>query len=535
MNARPYARCFALLCLTVAVASAHARAQVESGVAEAAEEAAAASTDSSAPTIRVYSREILVDVSVTDDKGNFVRGLKRADFSLLENGKLQHIRGFSETDAGASSAHTGSRTLPPHVFTNVGAVPQSGPVHIFFMDVMDSSPDAAVHAKLAAIKYLHNMPAGTTLAIFDMSCNKGLRLLQGFTSDRDAAIAAMESLDPEWIRKPCAMEISYALPRVAAYVAGVKGRKNLLWLVPGMPAMLTRDGGQAYPTAWGPDMSRAHRLMDLYEKLTADDVAVYPIDPTGVHGLGSRQLRAEEVAEGTGAITFYNRNDVDAGIGKAIEHGSSYYTLSYVPPDAKEDSRFHSIKVQLSRAGLHLTYRTGYNAEHIADTPPEGAVQMNQASMGHDVLPSTQVLFDARVEPSKASDADPSNTAAPGRKALPLAGKHSVPYDVLFTLQPQQITFSQSAGQVYTASLEFDLVAYGLDGKVLGVRSQTLKLPMSFNEYEAFEQTPFHFYLPIDLPTGELTVRMGVFDAIAGHAGTLEVPLTVVPVKPPAR
>ncbi len=45
--------------------------------------------------------------------------------------------------------------------------------------------------------------------------------------------------------------------------------------------------------------------------------------------------------------------------------------------------------------------------------------------------------------------------------------------------------------------------------------------------YQKFAQTLFKLLLPIDLPTGDVTVRLGVFDTLAGKTGTLEVPLTV--------
>jgi len=51
-----------------------------------------------APTLHVYSRETIVDVLVTDDKGQPVRGLTRSDFTVEEDGNAQPIRGFREYD-----------------------------------------------------------------------------------------------------------------------------------------------------------------------------------------------------------------------------------------------------------------------------------------------------------------------------------------------------------------------------------------------------------------------------------------------------
>src|SRR5208283_5323029 len=79
-----------------------------------------------APTLHVYSRETIVDVLVTDDKGQPVRGRKQSDFTVLEDGQPQPIRSFYEYDKASPPAP--ARTLPPNTYTNSTALPASGPV-----------------------------------------------------------------------------------------------------------------------------------------------------------------------------------------------------------------------------------------------------------------------------------------------------------------------------------------------------------------------------------------------------------------------
>jgi hypothetical protein len=38
---------------------------------------------------------------------------------------------------------------------------------------------------------------------------------------------------------------------------------------------------------------------------------------------------------------------------------------------------------------------------------------------------------------------------------------------------------------------------------------------------------PFHFTLPVPLPSGQQTLRAGVFDTVSGKAGSLQVPLII--------
>jgi VWFA-related protein len=70
-----------------------------------------------------------------------------------------------------------------------------------------------------------------------------------------------------------------------------------------------------------------------------------------------RQLSSE-----TGGMHIGNTNDLAAGMRKIIDSQSFYYILSYSTPSAKSDGRYHKIKLEVTRPGLHVTYRKGYYA-----------------------------------------------------------------------------------------------------------------------------------------------------------------------------
>ena len=240
------------------------------------------------PTLHVYSRETVIDVLATDDKGQPVTGLTRDDFTIEEDGHPQPIRSFREYSV--TKAPT-PRILPPHTYTNAQALPPSGPVQIFLFDTADSPTGSIVRSRKYIADYFRTMPAGTQVAIFDLSPTKGLMLLQGFTTDGKLAADAIDKhFDAEWDvfqgqRIDDAAKLA-ALEQLAAYVAGIHGRKNLVLIVPGMPFLIDRDGGYTDPCAAGPpDMTQVHRLMDLYDKFTQEEIAIYPLDPLGVHAL----------------------------------------------------------------------------------------------------------------------------------------------------------------------------------------------------------------------------------------------------------
>jgi hypothetical protein len=95
----------ALLALTATHAAAHA--QVESNLPGAGFDQPKSPT----PTLHVFSRETVIDVLVTDDKGQPVRGLTQSNFTVEEDNKPQPIRSFSEYD----------KTAPPTSNSLLGA------------------------------------------------------------------------------------------------------------------------------------------------------------------------------------------------------------------------------------------------------------------------------------------------------------------------------------------------------------------------------------------------------------------------------
>ncbi|MEW5979893.1 MAG: VWA domain-containing protein [Acidobacteriota bacterium] len=69
-----------------------------------------------------------------------------------------------------------------------------------------------------------------------------------------------------------------------------------------------------------------------------------------------------QMAYDTGGILFEDSNDLHAGLKKIVDSQSFYYVLSYSSPNAKPDGRYHKIKLQVNRPGVHVTHRKGYYA-----------------------------------------------------------------------------------------------------------------------------------------------------------------------------
>ena len=495
-------------------------------------------SQTSVPTLHVTSREVIVDVEVTDANGKPVHGLKQSDFSIEENGKPQPIRSFREFGTEIPVAEPAAVKLPPGVYTNSQSTPLSGPVNILLIDALHSNPVNIFRELQGATEYLTTMPQGTKVAIF-LLAQSGTHMLQGFTSDRDLLLRAVHN-NPASVpltlsgqpvdRHTMNWATVDAFNQIAVYVAGIKGRKNLIWLVPGIPVPLMRDGGYG----WGNgDMSLVHRLMDVYERYTAEQIAVSPLDPRGVVGLGMAQLRAEAVAEQSGGEAFYNNNDLKSLIAKAINHGAQFYTLSYIPPKQKDDGHYHHIKVELvDQPKLHLVYRQGYNAERVPtlDAPAPGPALM-KASMEGNTPPATQILFDVGVWPGYLTSSNPQ--AQPDAKSKP--GK-TVRYELHYGFPPSEISFTEDADGMLHGSLEFDAVAYDIYRKRVALLTQTVPMNLTPAQYDEFvAKHAFSFVQQLDLPFGQISLHVGILDNVNSKVGTLEVPVYVRPANPSQR
>lgn len=68
------------------------------------------------------------------------------------------------------------------------------------------------------------------------------------------------------------------------------------------------------------------------------------------------------LANDTGGVFFRNNNDIYKGIQQISSRQEYYYVLTYVIPPQKPDGRFHTIKVEVTRPRLQVSYRKGYYA-----------------------------------------------------------------------------------------------------------------------------------------------------------------------------
>src|SRR5579883_3067796 len=145
--------------------------------------------------IKVVSELVLTNVVVRDKNGNFVRGLKPEDFTLLEDNKPQKIASFDFEDVEAVQASGPQQTTL--MSTPVPAAPSAPPAApvqaedlkhhrliVLFFDLSSMQPDDTDRAVEAAQKYVdQQMSPADLVGVVSLGSNFQVNL--DFTADRD--------------------------------------------------------------------------------------------------------------------------------------------------------------------------------------------------------------------------------------------------------------------------------------------------------------------------------------------------------------
>lgn len=285
------------------------------------------------PEVIIHSRAeaVSVDVLVTDSKGHPVSGLKAEDFSVSEDGTQQKVNYFKEHSViDTQLTPPPDYKRPPNIFSNVSTTSQPDSATLILFDMLNTAPQDQSRARDALTKYIKSKPRNESFALCVL--DGPLRLVRGFTADENALLLAMNDrrakpsaslisqLDTsslKFIRSATAqldtpgdLTRSFAIAmaglersiqdeqlsqndmrtymtvgafeELARYMAGVPGRKKILWLSAAFPL------GQ-FASAQGLDAGPFHsqrnfvRLISKTMNLLASaHVSVYPVDIRGV-------------------------------------------------------------------------------------------------------------------------------------------------------------------------------------------------------------------------------------------------------------
>ncbi len=225
-----------------------------------------------------------------------------------------------------------------------------------------------------------NAPSGTG----DLELDRLLSGKENRTNFPLERAGANRALQWEYLELQRSMTVA-VLQAIGRHLASVEGRKSLIWVTDGLPISsllgerFEEVGGShplagvgILPTYLQSNMERLVRLM------TDSGIAIYPVSAEGLLandlGFAARgtfghlypdpwpHVYMRELAERTGGRAFYNRNDIRAGIRRALDDSRLTYSMGYYPDHNQWNGEFRKIQVKVNRPGVTVLARQGYFA-----------------------------------------------------------------------------------------------------------------------------------------------------------------------------
>ena len=506
---------------------------------------------------------VLVNVTVRDKSGNFVRDLKPEDFTVLEDGKAQKVVSFDveNTDAVPTTdvaqvklLQTPAKTAAPasqanEVSAALGAFKDRRLIVLFF-DLSAMEPDEVDHATTAAQNYVDKQMAPADLVAV-VSLGSTLQVNQDFTTDHDLLKRAVQSFstgsgqgfeagstgttegtadtggsftadDTEYNIFNTDRRLE-ALRSIAAQLSHVDQKKSLIYFSNGME----RTGVENQSELRAAINAAVRANLSIY---TMDIRGLQALVPGGeaqnaslrgtsgysgaamINALNSNFSTQETLvtlAADTGGRAFLDSNDFGKVFKGVQEDTSSYYMLGYHSTNLARDGHYRRITVKLNREGLKMSYRKGYYApadfKHSNEEERERQLDEEMASD----LPSTDLPVYLSTGYFRIGD-----------------NKFFVPVSVV--VPGSEIPFSRSSDR---DKATLDIIGLALDGKKLplGDIRETVKLAVSTSA--EVHRKNVQYDSGFLLPSGAYHLKFVVRENQTGRTGSFETDLVIPDLK----
>jgi VWFA-related protein len=203
------------------------RRHVVTALVLAATPVAALQAPPPAPVFREQTDLVVVDVVVTDKDGNPVPGLRKEDFTVLDEKLPQAISSFEAITLPSPTARTAAPGAPPpRVATNAGASERAGRTFTLVFDNVHMSPLHAYRAKQAVAAFLERgTREGDRVSL--IATGGGAWWSTRMNAGRDDLIALVKTLDGRRMRDASAREsiTDFEAIRVHLYQDTLVGRR----------------------------------------------------------------------------------------------------------------------------------------------------------------------------------------------------------------------------------------------------------------------------------------------------------------------
>jgi VWFA-related protein len=475
----------------------------------------------------VNARIVILDVVVTDKAGNLVPGLTKDDFTIYEDQTQQTIRSFERPEqhvlpAGVSINSTADLAKAP-----------DAPITLLVLDELNTRFEDMSFARNSLEKYLNAQPALLTQpTALIAATNTKFQLLQDYTLNRQAVLTALKNHFPEYpwrlmqsgktgpgAAERLAMSLG-SLEQIAEAVSGHPGRKNVIWVGRGFPAVNTQDSTDLQAAVIEKAMQHVIDIMrDARITLTTIDPTANtttivdvetPEDLDMAEGANGADPMAGDVnfqllAPATGGRVYLSRNDVDSEIATSIRDGSNYYTLSYTPTSENDAAQpYRHIRIKMGRPGLTATTRNGYYIQSASPAPNSApaVLKQNLDKIAFDLgaAANSQLVYTG-LQVTAHRLADPPNTFSVEIGARDLS------------VQPKSDGDSQ-------AEITLMIASFNQQKKLIAHQIQETTAPI---QPDATPAQRAEFRIQAAIPADAVRVRVIARDIVSGKMGTADL------------
>lgn len=326
-----------------------------------------------------------------------------------------------------------------------------------------------------------------------------------------------------------------AFRAIAQHVSSLQGRKNLLWVSGSFPVSFDNNIG-TLPGHEARDYSE--EIEGTTQRLSSANVAVYPVDARGLipfdPGLAnpmysSRRAALEPtlppsldpndittmnaLAEATGGRAFFNTNDIERSVERAVDDARISYILGYYPDRNRWNGEFRKIKVKVDRPHVEVRTRSGYFA-----TP---AVPLRPKDRG------------TVLEQIATSPLDSTSLTAFAKLVHVSQGGPNGSLDAFLNVDPRGLSFSQINGH-WKGRMVAAFIQLDAQGAVLGngVIEQTVDMDLLPATYDQLMHTALKLEKKFPLDPKAVHLCVVALDENTGNAGSIHIPVAQYQQKP---
>jgi VWFA-related protein len=527
---------------------------------------------SSQPKLRAQVRLVVLDVTVLDNKGMPITGLKPNDFQLFDDGrpqKVTHLEEHTEPQGGQSSPVQSS--APGSSFAISNKPPDGSIWNVVAVDLINTPKEdrGRLQEKLQA--FAKEIPPGTPVALVSMTGD--VKVLSSFTDGQAGLTRALkrglgpadvggpaniverneiqESIDiiyPDSLQNKANVDVQRQAQRaqmtlddfasIAKWLNAYPGKKNVFWLSSGFPIEGQGFGVKGYddthPAGPGTPGGQKLPMQDKTDKeLETARVAIYPLD---VRGVAVWDIARETTADTGGnslGIAKEGAPNIEVEDNLKTAQRSEMLEIAHATGGV---ARFNN---DLS-ASLLQAFRQGESYYTISYTPQDamwdGSYHPFKLALDR---PGVQAIYregyyarDVQAEPPPTIDQfraalEPNVPSATSVLFTVNVLPNPDSAEVHYAIDPSTVRFTQESDGRLLADLDCAILEFNAKGKVLDKSLISLSERTGPNQPLRLPTTALNAKQTIALKPGATTLVVGVRDRATGLFGTLEVSIPV--------